>query len=359
MLKTITPAPTQWDSFVTAHPRGHLLQLSSWAGQKRPYGWDSARVALVHENGDPNQIAAGAQLLFRRLPFGLGTMAYLPMGPLLADGGNREALWKAVDQLCKQRRAAFLKWEPGIAEDGDPPHDFARYGFRESAQTIQPPRTVLIDIGSDDDAILARMNQGTRRKIRQSQKNGVRYYEGTRADVEKFTRMMQTTGSRNDFGVHEPSYYTLAYDLFVPQHAALILAEHTDTESDTDDRRTDDLAGIMVFAVGKTAWYLYGASSSIKRNLMASYGVQWAAIQWAKQRGCTVYDLWGIPDEDEATLEAQFEQRDDGLWGVYGFKRGWGGKVVRSAGAWDKIYNPLVYAAFQAALRLRKRGTDE
>jgi peptidoglycan pentaglycine glycine transferase (the first glycine) len=351
MLTTFTPTPAQWDAFVTSHPRAHVLQLSAWAGLKRPYGWESVRVALAADE----QIVAGAQILFRRLPFRLGTMAYLPMGPLLTGGTGRESLWQAVDTVCRKHRAAFLKWEPGIPEVGDAPPDFARYGFRESAQTIQPPRTILIDISADEETILARMNQGTRRKIRQSRKNNVHYYEGARADVEKFTRMMQTTSSRNDFGVHEPSYYTLAYDRFVPQNAALILAEHVDTAEDDSTLRKDSLAGIMVFAVGKTAWYLYGASSSVKRNLMASYGVQWSAIQWAKARGCTLYDLWGIPDEDETTLEAQFEGRDDGLWGVYGFKRGWGGSVARSSGAWDKVYNPLVYAAFQMALRLRKQ----
>src|SRR5690606_5870745 len=189
---------------VTAHPRAHILQLSTWAGQKRPYGWESARVALAEND----QIVAGAQILFRRLPFRLGTMAYLPMGPLLANNAQREALWRAIDDVCRKRRAAFLKWEPGIPEPGDPPHDFERYGFRQSGQTIQPPRTILIDISGDDDTILARMNQGTRRKIRQSQKHGIRYYEAARSDVSKFTQMMETTGSRNEFGVHEPGYYT-------------------------------------------------------------------------------------------------------------------------------------------------------
>jgi lipid II:glycine glycyltransferase (peptidoglycan interpeptide bridge formation enzyme) len=354
MITTLTPTAQQWDSFVVAHPRAHILQLSAWAGQKRPYGWESARIALA----DGDQIVGGAQILFRRLPFRLGTMAYLPMGPLLTERGQRESLWRAIDDVCRQRRAAFLKWEPGILEEGDPPHDFARYGFRQSGQTIQPPRTILIDIGDDGETILSRMNQGTRRKIRQSQKHNIRYYEASRADAAKFTRMIQTTGSRNEFGVHESGYYTLAYDLFVPQHAALILAEHTDPATDDLPERTDDLAGVFVFAIGTRAWYFYGASSSIKRNLMASYGVQWEAIQWAKRRGCTVYDLWGIPDEGEDVLEAQFEQRDDGLWGVYGFKRGWGGKIVRTLGAWDKVYNPLVYMAFQVALRVRNRAAQ-
>lgn len=342
-LEPITPTPAQWDAFLQAQPRAHLLQTSAWAGLKRPYGWEAARIGLAHAG----ELVAGAQLLFRRLPFRLGTMAYLPMGFTITHPDQRAPLWKAIDATARRQGAAFLKWEPGLYLPGDAPHDFARYGFRPSPQTVQPPRTIVIDIAGDEETILARMNQGTRRKIRQSAKNGVRVFEGTRADVDHFTRMMHTTGERNDFGVHEPAYYGLAYDLFVPQYAALILAEHDG----------DMLAGVMVFASGSTAWYLYGASATVKRNLMAAYGVQWAAIQWARARGCIAYDMWGIPDEDADALEAQFETRDDGLWGVYGFKRGWGGQVVRSPGAWDKVYNPLVYAAYQLALK--RRGNRE
>jgi len=72
-----------------------------------------------------------------------------------------------------------------------------------------------------------------------------------------------------------------------------------------------------------------------------------------KAHGCTEYDLWGIPDARPDELEAQFESRSDGLWGVYGFKRGWGGEVVRSSGAWDYVYNPLVYWAYKMALKVR------
>ncbi len=340
-----TPSPSEWDHFVDQHPRAHILQTSAWGALKSAYEWDCVRVAL-REGGDPADdapIVAGAQLLFKRLPLRLGTMAYLPMGAYVSDGSQWEALWSAIDACARDHNAAFLKWEPGILEGGFPPA-FEEWGFRESAQTIQPPRTILLDISQSDDEILAHMNQGTRRKIRQSLKNDVRYYEGTRADLAKFTALMHTTGTRNAFGVHEPAYYEQAYDLFVPRgDAALILAEHDG----------DTLAGVLVFAKHYTTWYLYGASSDHKRNLMASYGVQWSAIQWAKRRGCDTYDFWGIPDEDADTLEAEFEQRSDGLWGVYGFKRGWGGHIVRSEGAWDRVYNPLIYGGYQLAVTLR------
>lgn len=335
-----TPPPQQWDDFVLRQTRAHVLQLAAWGDLKAAYGWRVARTALVDVDG---ALVAGAQLLFRPLPLNLGTMAYLAMGPY-GPPEYSAPLWAKIDRTAKASGAAFLKWEPGIYPPHEAPPDFAKLGFRESPQSVQPPRTILIDISGDDDAILARMNQGTRRKIRQSLKHDIRYYEGTAADVATFNRMMQITGARNAFGVHAPDYYQLAYDLFVPGgRAALILAEH----------KGDPLAGIMVFAAGDTAWYLYGASADVKRNLMAAYGVQWQAILWAKARGCLFYDLWGIPDEDEATLEAQFQERSDGLWGVYGFKRGWGGAVVRSLGAWDKVYNPLIYNAYKLALRVR------
>ncbi|MDZ4764182.1 MAG: peptidoglycan bridge formation glycyltransferase FemA/FemB family protein [Chloroflexota bacterium] len=342
MVNIITPAPADWDAFVaaqttsTSFPRAHILQLAAWGALKSAFGWTSETVALT----DSGQLIGGALLLFRRLPYRLGTMAYLPLGGYEGDPTNRTDLWQAIHACARRHRAAFLKWEYGIS---DTPPDFTALGFRASPQTIQPPNTILIDIAGDDETILARMNQGTRRKIRQSQKNGILYKEGTRADVEIFTRMMGATGTRNEFGIHAPEYYGKAYDLFVPQYAALILAEHAG----------DPLAGIMVFAVGKTAWYLYGASSDVKRNLMGAYGVQWAAIQWAKARGCTTYDMWGIPDAGATQLEAEFETRSDGLWGVYGFKRGWGGQVVRSVGAWDRVYNPIIYAGYQWMLKRR------
>lgn len=334
-----TPNANEWDAFVMQHPRGHILQLSAWGDLKSQYGWSADRVCLRDASG---QIIAGAQVLFRRLPMRLGTIAYIPFGGYVTDASQWAALWQAVRELSKKHGAAFLKWEPGLYIDDVMP-DFATMGFKESPQTVQPPNTVMIDISDSDDDILARMNQGTRRKIRKGLKEGITYYEAGADDVVKFTSLMQVTGERNDFGVHEPDYYALQHRLFVPEHAALILAEH---EGDT-------LAGVFVFAVGDTAQYISGASSNINRNMMASYGVQWQAIQWAKSRGCRYYDMWGIPDAPEDQLEAQFQERSDGLWGVYGFKRGWGGQVVRSAGAWDMVYNPLIYQAYKLAISLR------
>jgi lipid II:glycine glycyltransferase (peptidoglycan interpeptide bridge formation enzyme) len=106
------------------------------------------------------------------------------------------------------------------------------------------------------------------------------------------------------------------------------------------------LGGIIVFSQGRRAWYFYGASADQRRELMAPYLLQWEAMRWARLRGCTEYDLWGIPDAPEENLEAQFASRADGLWGVYRFKRGFGGRVSRAAGPWDRVYQSLLYRAY-------------
>jgi lipid II:glycine glycyltransferase (peptidoglycan interpeptide bridge formation enzyme) len=106
------------------------------------------------------------------------------------------------------------------------------------------------------------------------------------------------------------------------------------------------LAALFVARNGNRAYYLYGASTDTERNRMPTYLLQWEAMKWAKVRGCEEYDLWGVPDEDESTLETHFETRHDGLWGVYRFKRGFGGEVKRAVQAMDRVYNPLLYWAY-------------
>src|SRR6185369_15864516 len=79
--KLSTTSPAQWDSFIGSHPRAHVLQQWAWGDLKTAFGWQAERIVVRDYAG---QIGSVAQLLFRRLPFRLGTMAYLAMGPLVS-----------------------------------------------------------------------------------------------------------------------------------------------------------------------------------------------------------------------------------------------------------------------------------
>lgn len=344
------PDPAAWDAFVEARG-GHILQTSRWGALKRAFGWQDALVAF----GRGDDIAAGALVLTRRLPLRLGTIAYVPRGPIVdwEDEAATGALLAALADHARRQRAVLLKLEPDLPDSPAMRERLAAMGLVESPQTVQPPRTILIDVEgpqgdveSDDDATLMRMSGSTRRKIRQAYRKGIQVRRGGAADVDSFAQLAEVTGERNAFGVHSAEYYRRAAELFAPEHATLLMASYQGI----------DVAGLFAFALGKMAWYFYGASSNRERNRMPTYALQWEAIRWARERGCAVYDLWGVPDADEPALEAAFQQRQDGLWGVYGFKRGFGGEVMRTIGAWDLPLRPLLYRLYALAMRRRQGG---
>jgi lipid II:glycine glycyltransferase (peptidoglycan interpeptide bridge formation enzyme) len=238
-------------------------------------------------------------------------------------------------------RAICLKIEPDEEEDPALARQLMSLGFRASPQAIQPRRSIVIDLQDQPDTLLKRMKQKTRYNIRLSERKGVTVRAGDENDLLEFYQLMQSTSERDGFGIHSQEYYDTAHRLFVlPGQGCLLLAEHGGKL----------LAGLVVLAMGETACYMYGASSSESRNLMPTYLLQWEAMLWAKEQGCRAYDLWGVPDEEESALEADFTKRSDGLWGVYRFKRGFGGRLVRTMGAWDLVYAPLRYWLYEAGL---------
>jgi lipid II:glycine glycyltransferase (peptidoglycan interpeptide bridge formation enzyme) len=338
-----TEADAEWDAFVAAHPQGSLLQTTNWARLKSRFGWSSQRVWLRRDG----RLVAGAQVLFRSMALGIVKIGYAPHGPLVdwRDDEQIEVLFNQIDQSAYGRGAGMVKIEPRLWQEEMPPAEwealYRRHGCIPSPDTIQPPRTVVIDLTPPEEAILAGMKQKTRYNIRLAEKKGVTVREGTAADIPAFVRLMQVTGKRDSFGIHQPEYYRDAHQLFAPEQAALWLAEY--------EGRL--LAGVMVFAWGDSAAYLYGASSDEERQRMPAYAAQWAGIRWAKERGCTSYDMWGVPDAPEAELEAGFADRTDGLWPVYRFKRGFGGEVRRTVGAADRAYNQLLHRLY-----IRRRG---
>ena len=330
----------EWDNFVANHPHGSLLQTTNWARLKNRFGWTSHRVWLRKDG----KLAAGAQVLYRSAAAGLVKMAYIPHGPLV-DWHDKEQvtiLLNQIDQSVYERGAGILKMEPLLWQDASTTAHWQticqQHNLLPNTDTIQPPNTILIDLRPSPDDILAAMKQKTRYNIRLAAKKGVTVRQGGLSDIAAFNKLMRQTGERDAFGVHTPMYYHAAFEIFAPNNqVALFLAEYEERP----------LAGVMVFVLGKTAAYLYGASSNEERQRMPTYAVQWAAMEWAKAQGCHWYDLWGVPDAPEAELEANFADRHDGLWGVYRFKRGFGGQLQRTIGATDRVYNKLVYKLYQ------------
>jgi len=323
--------PDLWEEYLKKHTQAHILQTLTWGQLKASFNWTPRYL----RQGD-----IGAMVLFRRLPLGM-SVAYIPRGPV--GEGDWSAFWPAVDSLCQGENAVFLRVEPDIWQPVDTAFIERQLpDFVPSEQSTQPPRTIMIDLSAPEEELLMAMKSKTRYNIRLAARKDVVVQQSS--DVALFHHMSLTTGERDAFGIHSLSYYQRAFELFNAQGACvLLIASYQD----------QPLAGLMAFAHGDTGWYLYGASTNQERNRMPTYLLQWEAIRWAKHKGCQHYDLWGVPDFPETMLEEQFLERSDGLWGVYRFKRGFGGQVQRTIGTWDRIYSPLIYKLYQLWTRRR------
>ena len=353
----------EWENFISNYQNTHLLQSGLWGEFKSGFGWKPHR--LVGKNSSGNEI--GVQILLKQYPLGFH-MAYIPKGPvcspeIMSDLVTWTKYWRDIDNFCKNWRVIFLKVEPDILENKrvsagseiktqpvacttvklaalKSNDEFDQIGFQGGIHNIQPQRTLLISLLGDEDRILGKMKQKTRYNIRLALKKGVVVRACT--NIGLFYKLIEETGSRDRFGVHSFEYYQHVYDLFHPRGMCdLLVAENQNVP----------LAAIMVFRSGQRAWYFYGASTNIHRELMPTYLLQWEAMRWARSMGCTEYDLWGVPDYDQEYLESEFLNQSEGLWGVYRFKRGFGGQLYRSLDSLDRVYNKTLYSMYKFIYR--------
>jgi len=325
---------------------GHFLQHPLWGTFKEAFHWQAVRVAV----GDGKTFQAGAQVLFRRLVGGW-TLAYVPRGPIWRqhDPESIRMLVGALDQVARERHAIFLKVEPDWEDTPDARALLRRTGFRPSFQTVQPRSTVQVDLTPEPEEILARMKSKWRYNIRLARRKGVVVQPADEKSLDIFLRLMEETARRDGFALHTSEYYRRAWRLFVPEGLGTLLMAWYEALP---------LAGIFVTTWGQTAIYMYGASSNRERQRMPNHLLQWEGMLWARGQGAVVYDMWGIPDEGGAHPEAwahRTPERTDGLWGVFRFKQGFGGRILRTVGAWDRVYREGLYRVYRWAWQLRSR----
>jgi lipid II:glycine glycyltransferase (peptidoglycan interpeptide bridge formation enzyme) len=222
-------------------------------------------------------------------------------------------------------------------------------GWTFSNGQVQFRNTVLLDLTLSEAEMLERMKQKTRYNVRLAEKKGVLVRAGTAADIDTLCRMYAETSVRDGFVIRDEAYYRHVWGTFMGMP---ITGTHPYAEPLIAEVQDEIVAAIFVFYFAKRAYYLYGMSRAAHRDKMPNYLLQWEAMKRAKSRGCTAYDLWGAPD--------QFNESDS-MWGVFRFKEGLGGSVVRTLGAWDYPASPFWYKMYtQLVPRLldvmRRRG---
>lgn len=341
----------EWNELVASCIAPHFLQTMEWADTKADVGWTAERLVWRDEN---QRSIAAAQVLYRTVrlfkKFGPTiSVGYVPRGPLLDwnDPSTRSLVIGDLENLARKKKLVFLKIDPELeigrgipGSDSETDNEngakvmeeLSSRGWKYSPEQVQFKNTVVLDLAGTEEDWLARMKQKTRYNIRLAQKSGVVVRRAGLEDLPMLYRMYAETANRDGFIIRPESYYLGVWRKFMQSGMAEALIAEVEGIA---------VAGLVFFHLGKTAWYVYGMSTQLHREKMPNYLLQWEAMCSANRKGCLRYDLWGAPEVFD---------KSDSMFGVYRFKEGLGGEVVRTMGAWDLPLRPVIFFLYQKVI---------
>ena len=328
----------KYNNFVRSREHTSCLQDLNWAYVKSKE-WKGEAVFL-ESNGN---ITASMSLLIRTLGGGK-SIIYAPRGPV-CDPYDISTIKELIDEalpIAKKYNAFLLKFDPEVIYDPKLEALYKNAGFKvrnkdkNKHEFIQPIQNMILRIDSKtEEELFKGYSEKTRYNIRLAKKKGVTVrYSRDDEDLRKFFELSKITASRDGIILRDFDYYKRMLDSYDENHLRIYIAEH----------EGQALSGAIAINYGSKLFYIYGASSNEKRNLMPNYLMQEEMIKWALETGCTEYDFGGI-----------FEESKDN--GLYRFKEGFCRQegVTRFIGEVDYVYNKLYYFAFVTLLPVYRK----
>lgn len=335
----------EWNQLVASCPHGDVLQCWEWGKLKSRTGWEPLPLAVEREG----RLAACCLLLKRRLPL-RRSLLYAPRGPIV-DFSNQplwEELAREIHQVARRQRAILVKVDPAISADNIlVAAALEAAGFRpvtsaEAVGGVQPKYVMKVDLDRSEQELMAVFAPKWRYNIRLAERKGVTVSSNCRRqEMEIFYKILKMTARRDAFTVRAISYFYDLWDLIITRGLGkMFLARH----------EGEVIAGTIAFCLPPQTWYVYGASSDEHRNKMPNHALQWAMMRWAKEQGCTVFDMRGVAQEIAGEPQGP-------LAGLNRFKRGFDARYVEYLPDYELVGNRAGYWALHKVLpRARARG---
>lgn len=317
-LSPESAAGRAWETLVASNPASGMMQSLHWANFKRKQGLRTLHLGLCQDEN----LVGGALFYTAARNRGAGFLV-APEGPVL-PWSNQELSHEGIKLLVRtaeshaaQYDVMAVRVEPRLP----PPVPNSMRGFGRAPVNLIPRETLYLDLTQSEEDLLLSLKPKCRYNIRLAQRHGVRIRQDTTLEaIKRFYPLLREASSRDNFPIEPlPHFAALAETLCPSGLARFIFAEH---EGDT-------LGALLLTSFGERGTYLYGGISNRKRNLMAGYAMQWAAIVTAKSLGCRTYDMFGFD---------QFGSPYNNYAKFSRFKRQFGGTVMRFLGGHDYFF---------------------
>ena len=260
---------------------------------------------LLKKDGE---VIAAAQVRVVKLPVLKAGIAYVRWGPLWRRTGAQvdlNAFRQAIRALRNEfscRRGLVLRLFP-MAYDNVPAgisNILKDEGFAARREQTRS-RTILMDITPTADALRQGMASHWQRELKLAERKNLRIVEGSDDPLfGQFLDIYREMVARKNFkeGTNIDQFRQMQAQLPEKQKMRIMLAisDH------------GFCAGLIYSALGKTAVYLYGATSKIGMKSNGSYLLHWNLIQALKNQGYEIYDLNGInPEKNPGTYKFKLD----------------------------------------------------
>jgi lipid II:glycine glycyltransferase (peptidoglycan interpeptide bridge formation enzyme) len=301
----------------------HPLQSPKWGEFREKTG-----VKVVSANG--------LQITIHPVPRTKFTIGYLPKGPEINQTMLNELL-----EIGKRENCIFIQLEPNVEKNNHKDYNFQN--LCQSSHPLFTKYTFILDLTKSEEELLKDMHPKTRYNIRVAEKKGVMVSEdNSDKTFEEYLRLTKETTTRQNFYAHSEKYHRLMWETLKTENtntnelsAHLLKATYNG----------EVLVAWIVFVLGDTLYYPYGASSSNHREVMASNLMMWEAIKFGKKLGLRKFDMWGalgpVPDTK------------DPWYGFHRFKEGYGPKLTEFVGSYDFVVNKKMYLVYKLLNRIR------
>lgn len=359
------------DSFSNSN----YYQTVKWGKVKGFTGWKCHYIGIKKD-----EVYLCASLILSKKIIGSYKIFYAPRGVLI-DYNNYQLLEfftkKTLDYL-KRNNGIFLKIDPCIpytirdkngnkisVENKTVVHNLLNLGYLHNGFTtdyskdVQYRWTYSLDILPSLKEMEKNMDKRCRRCLRKEERYPLIMKNVDDYNIYDFKMIMEHTSKRQNHFDRSLEYYLklkkeLKNDIYMKiiylDREKYLLNFSNDKLYEIIKKEKRDLIPLSagVFIKDKNSMhYVYGGTYQYYMSFMAQYKMQIDMIMIAKMLGIKIYDFGGI--------SGNFNSNSP-YYGIYEFKRGFGGFITEYIGEFDLVANKELYHLYNLMYKLYKDG---
>lgn len=349
LLKKNQISPEKWNKIITSFKNATLYQSYQWGELKRNKKRNIKRF-IVKNN---KKVICAAQIEEINLPFSYKIL-YAERGPLGIYHSKEgvyafSLLLKKIRSYAQKNKALCLRINPEL-ENTKQNREILK---QQKLKPIYSPSfgylyraTFIVDLSQPIDVLFSNLRNRYRTYIRKAKRKKIEVQSGIQEkDFNVFYSLLQSTAKRNNYSF--PPYKNIKKTWKTLKNngmAKIFLAKF----------KGIPLCSILVTKFGKECKFKWGGAfynHPVFKKTHPNCLLHWTAMKWGKMHNCTKYDLSGVTKN----IDIKNIDKNCPGWGMFQFKKGFGGKYIRTVGEYDLVFRPFIYNFFRTIIFVHRK----